>query len=325
MSNIDFVVTWVDENDKKWQEKKFLYTKNIRNTNDNSAFYRDYGTLKFWFRMVEKNASWVNRIFLITDRQLPDWINIEHPKLKVVYHDEYIPKDYLPTFNSNTIELNLHRIDELSENFVLFNDDTYIINKINPDDYFKNDIPRLYAIYNVLIPNEPFIKTLYNNTAIINKYFDSKLTMRKNIFKFLNFRYGKHIFKNLFLFPFKISGYSNMHLPSPLKKSVLSKLWNIEFDKFDASSKNKVRNYQTELNHYIINYWNIETNNFLPANVSFGKNIKVNDFELINGIVCNKKNKILCINDNDHTDINNIKELTFIFERLFPEKSNFEK
>lgn len=89
--------------------------------------YRDYGTFNYWFRMVEMHAPWVNNIYLITNGQRPKWLNVNHPKLKWVRHEEFIPKEYLPTFNASAIEMNIHRIDGLSENFVLFNDDMYLI------------------------------------------------------------------------------------------------------------------------------------------------------------------------------------------------------
>ncbi|MFS1240488.1 hypothetical protein ACL36S_16760 [Lactiplantibacillus plantarum] len=56
-----------------------------------------------WFRAVEKNAPWVNKIYLITDNQIPAWLNFENPKIQVISHQNYIPEKYLPTFNSNVI------------------------------------------------------------------------------------------------------------------------------------------------------------------------------------------------------------------------------
>lgn len=67
----------------------------------------------------------------VTEGHIPDWINTECTKLKIVKHSDFIPLDDLPLFNSRAIEVNLHRIPELSEKFVYFNDDFLIINKIN--------------------------------------------------------------------------------------------------------------------------------------------------------------------------------------------------
>lgn len=317
---IDFVVTWVDGSDSKWIEKKRNYTS----VDDSSAFYRDYDTLKYWFRMVEKNADWVNKIFLITDEQLPNWLNINNDKLVILDHKDYIPKQYLPTFNSNVIELNLNKIEELSENFVIFNDDTFIINKINKRDYFVDNKPVLYGIYNALPPVEPFIRTLYNNVEIINKHFKNREALRKYPFKFFNYKYGFQNIRNLILLPWKRSGYINMHLPSPLKKSTLDLLWELEFDRLDNSCMNKVRNYYYEINHYIVNYWNIEIGNFVPASINFGKNILINDVDKVDNILNSKKIKILCINDKDNIEDKYYKILKEKFENKFFEKSKFE-
>ena len=62
----------------------------------------------------------------------PDWLNLDHPKLKLVTHKEFMPNEYLPTYNSAAIELNLHRIEGLSENYLYFNDDMYLIRNSQP-------------------------------------------------------------------------------------------------------------------------------------------------------------------------------------------------
>lgn len=46
--------------------------------------------------------------------------------IKYVFHDQFIPKKYLPTFSSTVIETFLHYIPGLSENFIYMNDDVYI-------------------------------------------------------------------------------------------------------------------------------------------------------------------------------------------------------
>ena len=67
----------------------------------------------------------------------PDWLNLDCPKLRFIKHEDYIPKKYLPTFNSHTIELNFNRIKELSERFVYFNDDMFIIDYMEKSDFFE--------------------------------------------------------------------------------------------------------------------------------------------------------------------------------------------
>ena len=124
--DIDFVIIWVDGSDKKWLHEKNKYQKNSINIDAEINRYRDWDNLKYWFRGVEKYAPWVNNIFFVTWGHIPSWLNTNNPKLKIIKHTDFIPKEYLPTFSANPIELNLHRIEELSENFVFFNDDFFV-------------------------------------------------------------------------------------------------------------------------------------------------------------------------------------------------------
>ncbi|WP_270766010.1 stealth family protein [Weissella confusa] len=127
MEKIDVVIPWVDGSDPKWKKKKEEYqSKASLSTNDEMVSqnrYDDYGTLKYLMRSIEENMPWVGNVFLLTDNQMPKWLNKKN--VKVVDHVNFI-KGSLPTFNSNVIMMNLHNIPGLAERFVLLNDD-YII------------------------------------------------------------------------------------------------------------------------------------------------------------------------------------------------------
>jgi len=124
---VDIVLTWLDSNDPMWQKSRMdaeqIY--NPEEGSNNDIRFESWDNLKYWFRAIEKCMPWVNRVFLITCGQRPDFLNLSDSRIKLVDHNDYIPKEYLPTYNSNTIEMNLHRIEDLSENFVLFNDDVF--------------------------------------------------------------------------------------------------------------------------------------------------------------------------------------------------------
>ena len=135
MEKIDFVVTWLDPNDSEWQKSYAHYSQNSKG-DISQARFRDMKVFNYWFRAVETYAPWVNKVFLITNGKFPNWINKNNPKLVLVKHEDYMPKEYLPTFNSCAIELHMHKIKGLSEYFVYFNDDVFLNSPVKPDYYF---------------------------------------------------------------------------------------------------------------------------------------------------------------------------------------------
>ena len=134
---IDFVILWVDGNDPEWQSEKAKYDSNINDDSNSASRYRDWGLLPYWFRGVEKFTPWVNKIHFVTWGHIPEFLKINNPKLNIVKHTDFIPAEYLPTFSSHAIELNIHRIPGLSEKFVYFNDDTFIIRNMDKKAFFS--------------------------------------------------------------------------------------------------------------------------------------------------------------------------------------------
>lgn len=327
-NKIDFVVTWVDGNDPKWREEKRKYETQdgSPNLNDESRF-RDMDLFQYWFRSVEKYAPWVNNIYFITYGHLPEWLDTNHPKLKIVKHEDYIPSEYLPTYSSNVIELNLFRIKELSEHFVLFNDDMFVNTFLEKEDLFKNGLPRLLSIYRPLVPTKEFDYINFNHLLIMNKYFYDKKTFSQHRRKFLNTGYGKFNLYNLFsIFYSGIIGYHDAHVAVPHLKSTFAEIWEKEGELLHQICKNKFRSTK-DVNHWLVSYWNIETNSFMPQTIRVGEYTPLAFSDKIESIIHEGKNKFLCINDDEHTkDFNT--EVNFvrkIFEKKFPEKSKFEK
>ena len=97
MDKIDFVLPWVDGSDSAWIKQRNEYL-GIKNDQTQDSRFRDWENLQYWFRGVEKFAPWVNHIYFVTWGHIPSWLNTDHPKLTVVKHEDYIPKQYLHTF-----------------------------------------------------------------------------------------------------------------------------------------------------------------------------------------------------------------------------------
>ena len=177
---IDFVIIWVDGNDPKWQEEKRKYEKKDILTDNRNIRYRDWDNLKYWFRAVEKFAPWVNKVHFVTCGQKPIWLNTDNPKLNLVNHRDYIDEKYLPTFNSNSIEINIHRIKKLSEKFVYFNDDMFITQNVKPELFFYKGKPCDVAVLNAHIS----YRDIKNHAEvaemdIINDYFHKNDVIKK--------------------------------------------------------------------------------------------------------------------------------------------------
>ncbi|MEP5613491.1 MAG: Stealth CR1 domain-containing protein [Cyclobacteriaceae bacterium] len=136
---VDVVYTWVNGDDPDYLD---IYNQHAEKPKDaNPERVRDvYQTLKYSLRSVEKFASWIRTIYIVTARpQVPEWLNRNHPKVKVVHHDEIIDEAYLPTFNYNTIESCIHKCPSISEYFIYMNDDFLFGNEVHLSDFIDEN------------------------------------------------------------------------------------------------------------------------------------------------------------------------------------------
>lgn len=139
--SIDLVYLWVDGNDPKWQAKRnSFFGRKVENSSTNfNGRYINNDELKYSLRSVEKYAPWIRKIFIITDDQTPEWLDIENPKIKIVDHKDILPHNSLPCFNSNVIEHFVNKIPNLSEHFLLSCDDMFFNKTVLPTTFFAPD------------------------------------------------------------------------------------------------------------------------------------------------------------------------------------------
>ena len=131
---MDIVITYVDGNDPVWKQDYEKYT----NVPVMQKRFRDWGTLKYLLRGIEVNMPFIRNVFLVVSHpsQVPQWV--DKSQLKIVLHKDIIPEEYLPTFNCNPIEMHLHRIEGLDEEYLYFDDDLYPLAPCKPEDFFRN-------------------------------------------------------------------------------------------------------------------------------------------------------------------------------------------
>lgn len=327
---IDIVITWVDDTDLEWIKEKNFYSKNQKSDSRDIRF-RDWGILQYLFRGIQEYAPWVNNVFLVTWGHLPEWLNVSHPKLNIIKHDDFIPKSYLPTFSSHTIELNLHRIKGLSDKFVYFNDDIFFTKPTNSIDFFKKDLPRDYA---VLRPNisefrQSTAAIEANNLEIINTNYNFKRSIRKNKGKWFNLKYKRFLISTLLQLPYKkFTGFLNLHLPNSFLKSTLVETWNEEYSVLDKTCKNKFRDGR-DVNQWIFRYRQLIKGEFIPRNPRIGRTYSLsnNNEDILKAIV-SQKHKLICINDNGKEEIVDFEKekqnLNNAFKEILPRKSKYE-
>ena len=304
---IDAVITWVDGSDPKWQKSKAKYAKKyLSPESTNAARFRDWDNLDLVVQSIKQNLPWIRQIFIVTAGQTPKWYDGKDSKVKLVFHQDFIPKKYLPTFNANTIELNLHRIQSLAEHFISFNDDMFVINPMRPTDFFKNGLPCDFGLLHIHCQKQSLMiyDICNNNVSLINEHFDIKNIKKSH---YLNPRYGfKNNLKNLFLLECpRFPGFFNIHLPQPLLKSTCQAVWQTAPDTLDQTCQHKFRT-KDDVNHWVIKDWQICTGNFVPispknrgALIDFEKNSPKTELAKAVKIIRGHRAKLLCVNDGD--------------------------
>ncbi|MFF0787869.1 stealth family protein [Streptomyces spiralis] len=200
---IDVVYTWVDGSDPHWLRQRASFSdRPYHEEAANAARYLSRDELRYSLRSLHLYAPWVRNIYLVTADQTPEWLNTDHPRIRVVSHKE-IFKDpaVLPTFNSHAIESQLHHIDGLSEHFLYFNDDVMLGQEILPQHFFlPNGLGKFYLSPALV----PFGETSPDDPPVA--------AAGKNNRRLIAERFGDTLFRKM------------KHVPHALHRSVLDEI-----------------------------------------------------------------------------------------------------
>ena len=332
--DIDIVVLWVDGNDPAWQAEKAKYSpKKIDDSNSVSRF-RDWGLMPYWFRAIEQFAPWVRTIHFVTWGHLPSFLNTEHPKLHIVRHQDYIPAEWLPTFSSHTLEMNVHRIPGLSEHFIYFNDDTFLMRPLKETDFFRDDLPCAQATeipLGFIGRPEVWAFAAANDLGIINQHFKKRTLSRTVKRKLVDRRY--HWYDNLrtcslrFLFPDYFTGFKNFHCPAAFLKRTFETLWQEESELLSTTSSHKFRS-KDDVNQWLAQWWQIASGSFAPARLS-AANVAITDenIDRILAMISSQQYDMLCLADPEASVAFETMSTAIqqAFAELLPKKSTFER
>lgn len=332
---IDIVYTWVDGSDPIWEEKRNKAAleagKTISLNSNSAARFMDNDELLYSLRSIEKFAPWVNKIYIVTDNQTPKWLNLDHPKIKLVFHqDIFADSSYLPVFSARAIETQLHHIEGLSEHFIFFNDDMFLGNLTKASDFFNKDgFAKIFTSTKSEIKNENlFDRTLLKGKAD-NEHQHSIINSRNLILKKYNAKVR----------------YELRHAVKPLNKSILFELEKTYKNDIDKTIRNKFRQKEDILIVHLFNFYMIAQKlsqasylklirkkfyiHELPyllnkENTYMYLNLSSKDIHLLFDRLLKFKPKFFCINQYTDSKESELNQMAQVLNDYFPNPSEFE-
>ncbi len=213
---IDVVYTWVDGDDPAWRDRKaralrengWVAAVSEQAANDSRFVSRD--ELCYSLRALAAFAPWVRHVFLVTDGQVPAWLDTSHPRITVVPHREIFGgAGRLPTFNSQAIESRLHHIPGLAEHFLYLNDDVFLGRPVAPEMFFTpGGLTRFFPSTALVdsaprqLTDAPANSAGKNNRRLIQQAFGRVLTRkmkhtphpsRRSVLSEIELRFAEHV------------------------------------------------------------------------------------------------------------------------------------
>lgn len=320
MDKIDLVYLWVDGNDPEWQMKKHKALEKSGVKVDEVALAKgrfvDSEELRYSLRSAQMYAPWINKIYIVTDDQTPEWLDATHPKIQMVSHCDILPAEYLPTFNSHAIEISIPNIEGLSEKFLYANDDTFFAKPVTPDFFFnKKGYPIIRFSRRV-----PRHKSLY-------------LTVLAKARELIHQKYGKYYLLN-----------PHHNIDSYLKSDI--EACNAEFAELKEQTRRQQFRTEEDLQRIIWHYWALAKGRAeykIVRHYTATKSIKERLKCIFKGIYCvdsryfalnsvgvekriEKYNPtLMCLNDTEIASDDDRGFMKAFLEKRFPVKSCFEK
>lgn len=321
---MDFVIAWVDGTDPAWQAELARF-----GGDGDTARYRDWGLLPYWFRAVEAFAPWVERIHFLTWGHVPDWLDLAHPKLHVVNHRDFIPEKYLPAFSSHVIEMNLHRIPGLSEEFVYFNDDMFLLRRVKEADFLREGLPCACGCEVPWVFSGEvgvWAHAAANGLGVINRHFPKKDAVKAYGHRFLSRRWQDAL-RTLgleILFPDAFTGFRNLHGPAAFRKQTFAQVWAAEPKLLERTCSHRFRD-AGDVNQWVFLWWQVASGMFCHREMdnlvlcpSDGAIFRLRD------AIENQRHDFICIQDPGGDVESWAQQLRVSFEQLLPNKSGFE-
>lgn len=309
--DIDLVYLWVNGNDPQWQAKRnALIGKTEEKSSANcEGRYANNDELKYSLRSIELYAPWIRKIFIVTDNQIPEWLDTSNPKVKIIDHKDIMPPQALPCFNSNVIEHFIYRIPELSEHYLYANDDMFLNKPTTPSTFFTSEG---YPI--IRFNRRPFRKlTLLFKEKVLKKQLSQYVQAIRNSANLVDKKYGIYY-----------GGKTHHNIDSYRKSDCeyTRKVFNTEIESTISNHVRKSNDIQRNIYSYVPLAEKRAQLHYVTRKTSFRFHIQnESHYEKLG-----KTNPLFfCMNDSEHAKDSDRKRASAFLVKHFPNKSQFEK
>lgn len=311
MQEIDLVYLWVDGNDPVWKARHdACIGKSEEGVGVNcKGRFADNDELKYSLRSVEMYAPWIRHIFIVTDSQVPSWLDVSNPKVSIVDHGDIMPAQALPCFNSRVIEHHLANIPGLSERFIYANDDMMLNKPVDPDVFFAAD-----GFPIVRFNRRPFRKlTLWFKEKVQRRRLSNYVLAIKHTAELVEKRYGRYF-----------GGKTHHNMDAYLKSDCLHvrEVFKQEIDAMLGHHERSASDVQRNVYSYVPIAEHRAHLQYVGRSTSF--HLHIDNPEHFSKL--DRYNPIFfCMNDSEYVSDSDRKRAAEFMATRFPVKSAFEK
>lgn len=292
---IDVVYLWVDGSDPKWLAKKSSFEGGMPLDHGTATSrFVSRNELYFSLRSLLQHAAWVNKIWVVTDGQIPELGELSD-RVTVIDHKDFIPSEYLPTFNSHAITANLHRIQGLTEHFLYLNDDIFFGRNLHPGIWFDTLGRSVIRYTRTVMPGfsvkgKDLIQKIRQNTVMLAHTRGLKTTTR-----------------------------SIQHGPHPMQKTIMEKLWKEFRAEFDRTCRSRFRSETDIVPEWLHNFAAITAGRgFVGGKLTYNYIVLNSKKSLprILGLFFRRVPSVLCLNDVSELAVEDVASEATVENRL---------
>lgn len=311
-NKIDLVYLWCDGEDPQFKKRKAKLAGNEQPLHNDKKLYEQIDELKFSLRSAHMYAPWINHIFIVTDRQIPSWLNTDNPKISIIDHSQILPPEVIPNFNSCAIETALYKIPNLSECFLYSNDDMFFYNPVSPHFFFNKNNKPIIRLKKVKTSNNDYYKTITNAQQLV------KLKTGKD-FNHLSLHHNIDAYLKSCLEECNNTFSKELGDTQKSQFRDISNIQRVIFSYFHLTqNKGQLKLIKRTLWQKICALLNLGSMDSFVLNQSIDNVEKIKRLKRFNP-------KLFCLNDSDDVIDNQRQKNKEFLQTLFPHNSPFEK